>query len=69
MLSKTREKLSLVFYYGMIQRWCKEVYTDCCTRKEGSGIAWLKVGIWKLKQIRRGFEEVRRFLCLGEKDF
>jgi hypothetical protein len=29
--------------------WVKEAYTDCCTRHVKSGVAWFKVGTWKLK--------------------
>jgi hypothetical protein len=31
-------------------------------------IIWLKVGIWKLRGIRKGFERGRCPLCLGEED-
>jgi hypothetical protein len=31
-------------------------------------IIWLKAGIWKLREIRRGFEKGRCPLCLGEED-
>jgi hypothetical protein len=32
------------------------------------GIAWLKAGIWELKQSRRRVWSGRRPLCLGEDD-
>ena len=35
--------------------------TDC-------GTIWLETGIWKLRRIRRGSEEGRYLLCVGEKD-
>jgi hypothetical protein len=28
--------------------WGRNSYTECCSRKERSGIAWLIAGIWQL---------------------
>jgi hypothetical protein len=36
--------------------------------EERSGIAWLKVGIWKMRGIRRGFEKGRCRFCIKEED-
>jgi hypothetical protein len=44
----------------------KESYIDECTRKERMGIIWLKAGIWKLREIRRGFDRGRCPMCLVE---
>jgi hypothetical protein len=41
----------------MKQEWAREEYTYCCTRNEKSGLAWFKTGIWKLRGMRKGFEE------------
>jgi hypothetical protein len=46
----------------------KKSCIDGIMRKERIGIIWLKTGIWKLKEIRRGFERGRCPLCLGKKD-
>jgi hypothetical protein len=59
-------KISLIFYFEMKYEWGKESYIDKCTRKERMGITWLRVGIWKLRGIRRGFERGRWPLCPRE---
>jgi hypothetical protein len=40
----------------------------CCTRNERSGLAWFKTGIWKLRGMRKGFEEGRCSLCSENED-
>jgi hypothetical protein len=37
---------------------CKESYDDESTGKERMGIALLKAGMWKMREIRRGFQKV-----------
>lgn len=32
---------------------------ECCSRKEGSRIAWLPAGVWKVKRIRRNMGKGR----------
>jgi hypothetical protein len=42
----------------MKQKWSEEGSTDClCTINVRNGTAWLKVGIWKLREMRRRFEK------------
>jgi hypothetical protein len=43
----------------MKQRWRKEAYVKCCYTKERNGIAWWRIGIWKMRGIRKGFEKGR----------
>jgi hypothetical protein len=45
----------LVFYKDKKLKCNKEEYVNCCSRKETAGIAWGRVGISKLRGIRRGF--------------
>jgi hypothetical protein len=52
----------------MKQKWCKEVYMECRTSNERSGIVWLKLGILKLQGIRRGFDKGRCPFSLGDED-
>jgi hypothetical protein len=37
-------------------------------RIEANGFAWMKVGVWKLRGIRRGLEKGICLLCMGNKD-
>jgi hypothetical protein len=46
------EKISLVFYKEMKLKCNKEEYVNCCCRKERIGIAWWRIGIWKLRGIK-----------------
>jgi hypothetical protein len=45
-----------------------EEYMNCCSRKETAEIAWWRVGMWKLRGIRKGFEKGRVSLCCGLED-
>jgi hypothetical protein len=67
-LSKLSEKRSLTLYREMNFLWGKRSYIDWCLRKEQSGIAWLLIGVWQLKGIRRNTDKGRCTLCLGEED-
>jgi hypothetical protein len=48
------EKMSLVFYQEMKQKWGREQYIELCSRNERNGLAWTKPGVWKLRGISRG---------------
>jgi hypothetical protein len=48
--------------------WGREEYTVCCTRKERSGLAWRRAGIWKLRGTRNGLEKGRCPLYNEEED-
>jgi hypothetical protein len=62
------EKMSLVFYQGMKQKWCREECIELCSRNERNGLAWMKTGVWKLRGIRRGWEKGTCHLCRGNED-
>jgi hypothetical protein len=47
---------------------CNKEYVKCCSRKERLGIAWWRVGIRKLKEIRRGLKKGRCPLCYELED-
>jgi hypothetical protein len=51
------EKMSLVLYQEMKQKWGKEEYIELCFRCERNGLAWMKAGVWKLRGIRWGLEK------------
>jgi ribosomal protein L37AE/L43A len=61
-----RENRSLIFYCVMKLEWGKEEYTFCCTRNERSGLARFKLGIWKLRGVRRRFKKGRCHLYREE---
>jgi hypothetical protein len=51
--------------------WAREEYVTCCSRKDGSGIAWSKTGIRKLRGTRKGsrmeeaaYVRMRKTLCV-----
>jgi hypothetical protein len=48
-----------IFFHDMKFEWSREVHTFCGTRNERSGSAWFKTGIWKLRGMRRVYEEGR----------
>jgi hypothetical protein len=51
------EKMSLVFYQQMKQKWGREEYIELYSRNERSGSAWTEAGFWKLRGIKRVLEE------------
>jgi hypothetical protein len=55
--------MSLVFYKEMKLKCNMEEYVNCCSRKKRAGIAWGRVGIWKLRGIMRVFKNGRCPLC------
>jgi hypothetical protein len=48
--------------------WAREEYVTCCSRKDRSGMAQFKAGIWKLRGTRKGLENVRCPLSNEEED-
>jgi hypothetical protein len=48
--------------------WVKEQYTEWCIKNEMNCIAWMEVGIWKLKGLKRGKDKVSCLLCSGKED-
>jgi hypothetical protein len=49
---EVRADLSLKAIYVV-----RSMGTVCCTRNERSGLAWFRTGIWKLKEMRKGYEK------------
>jgi hypothetical protein len=68
LFSKIKEKISLIFYSDVKQEWAGEQYISCCSRTERSGLAWFKIGIWKLRGMRKESEKGRCPLCSEEED-
>jgi hypothetical protein len=66
LFSRLSEKISLVFYQEMKQEWEREEYIDCCNRNERRGMAWWRLGIWKLRGSTKGVEKGTCLLCLGK---
>jgi hypothetical protein len=67
-LAKFPYRSSLTQYRELNFSWGKKLYTECCSRKERSGIAWLIAGIWQLKGVRRNADKGRCPLCLERED-
>jgi hypothetical protein len=67
-LAKFSYKSSLTQYRELNCSWGKKLYTECCSRKERSGIAWLIAGIWQLEGVRRNADKGRCPLCIEEED-
>jgi hypothetical protein len=63
LFSKVKEKILLVLFYEIKQRWRKEAYVNCFFRKKRSEIAWWRVGIWKTRGIKKGSVKGRCPLC------
>jgi hypothetical protein len=59
-LAKFPDKSSLTLYRELNFSWGKKLYTECCSVKERSGIAWLIV--------RRNADKGRRTLCFEKED-
>lgn len=47
---------SVKWYIKIKNKWQLEDYITVCTRKEKCGIAWWKLGIWKLRGMRKNYE-------------
>jgi hypothetical protein len=47
-------------------RWEKKLYIEVCTQEARRGIGWWKMGIWKLKGVRRNTEQGIYPLCNKE---
>jgi hypothetical protein len=63
------EKMSLVFYQEMKQKWCREEDIELCSRDERNGLTWEELtGVWKLTGIRRGWGKGTCPLCRGNED-
>jgi hypothetical protein len=67
LFAKIKEKRSLMSYSEIKQEWAREQYISC-TRNERSGLTWFKTGIWKLRDMRKGFEKGRCPLCSEDED-
>jgi hypothetical protein len=68
LFSRLSEKISLVFYQEMKQEWGRKEYNDRCNSNERRGMAWWRLGIWKLRGSRKGAEKGTCPLCLGKED-
>jgi hypothetical protein len=69
LFSRLSEKILLVFYQEMKQKWVREEHIDCCNRNERRGMAWWRLGIWKLRGSRKSVEKGTCSLCFGEGRF
>ena len=48
--------------------WGKNLYIECCSRKERSRIDGFLAGMWQMKGARRDVDKNICFLCLDEED-
>jgi hypothetical protein len=63
MVANMSEKCSLIFYGDMNYRCGKKSYTEGCSGKEKSGIAWSLAGLWKLRGIRKTDRRKMSIMC------
>jgi hypothetical protein len=63
MVEKCVKKIALAMYRDANFSWGKRLRTQCCTRKEKSGVAWLLAGVWKLRGIIKKINKGRSSLC------
>ena len=66
-LANLSEKTSLTLYREMNCSWVKRLYTECCSRRERSGIVWLLAGL-AIGGMRRNADKGRCPSCLVEED-
>jgi hypothetical protein len=57
MEASMKEKRSLVFYNELKNNLEKKLYIEVCSQEARRGIRWRKMGIWKLKGVRRNMEQ------------
>jgi hypothetical protein len=64
-----REKKTLSVYKDLKHAWRRESYAFYCSMKESSGTAWLRLGIYELKEWwrGRGSRRVSDAFCAREK--
>jgi hypothetical protein len=51
-----REKKSLILLNSLKRDWQKEDYTSTITLESRRSIVWWRMGIWRLKDIRKNVE-------------
>jgi hypothetical protein len=56
-----KENKSLSAYWKM-KEWGRELYTFCCKLNDRNAIAWFRLGIWKLRGLRKGVERGKSFM-------
>jgi hypothetical protein len=64
-LAKNGRKNAFGFVLGMKDGWGKEC-TSCCCMRERRGVAWFRLGIWKLRGLRSGWKG-EDAPCVGRK--
>jgi hypothetical protein len=57
----------LIFYCETDLNWDSKEYSFCLTRKERSGLACVETGIWKLRWMRKEYEEKVSFCAVPMK--
>jgi hypothetical protein len=53
---------SLSAYWKMKKEWGREIYTFCCKLNNRNTIAWFRLGIMKLRGLRKGVEREKSFM-------
>ena len=67
-LAEFSEESSLTLYREINFSWDKKLYTEWCSGKGRSGIAWLLAAVRQLRGVRRNTRKGRCPLCLCEED-
>jgi hypothetical protein len=63
-----RQKKSLILLNCLKRDWQKVDYTNITTRESRRNIVWLKIGIWRLKGIRKNVEIEICPICIKEEE-
>jgi hypothetical protein len=63
MEASMKEKRSLVFCNELKSSWEKKLYIEVCTQEARRGIGWWKMGMWRLKGVRRNTEQGMCPMC------
>jgi hypothetical protein len=62
-LTRTKNERKEIFaYWKMKNERGRELNTSCCKRNEENA-AWFRLGIWKMRVLRKGTEKGRCPLC------
>jgi len=50
------------------EEWGRELYTSCYELNERNAVAWFRLGMWKMRGLRKGAERERCPLCEVDKN-
>ena len=66
--ARMRRMITLEFYSRVKKSWEKQAYIDRLDRKDKTGWAWFRLGLWKSRGVRKNYERGKCPLCNEEED-